>query len=175
MPEQLSLDFTAVKRPAIRPLEMIPEAVVARIAFCPNPGCWLWYGARNRDGYGSLRLEQRTISAHVYVRGLLVGSTTDGLELHHTCETKCCVNPEHLEEVSRSEHRKRHPELLRKAQEVAWAVNRSKTHCKQGHPYSGYNLIIRKDRPGYRDCRACGLEAQRKRQRRLAAQKVGGG
>lgn len=161
MPEQLSLDFDAVKPPRIGSLDLIPAAHLKRIAFCPNTGCWLWYGAQNQQGYGSLRVAQKTIDAHLHIRRLLVGPTVEGCELHHTCEMKCCVNPEHLEEVTRSEHRKRHPDLLAKAHRAAGDKQLAKTHCPHGHPYSGYNLIVRKDRPGYRDCRECGRIAQR--------------
>jgi hypothetical protein len=43
------------------------------------------------------------------------------------------------------------------------AANRAKTHCPQGHPYSGENLIVRKTRTGLaRTCRTC----ERARQQR---------
>jgi hypothetical protein len=35
-----------------------------------------------------------------------------------------------------------------------------KTHCHRGHPYSGDNLIIKRD--GSRDCRECDRARQRK-------------
>ena len=40
------------------------------------------------------------------------------------------------------------------------AHNVRKTHCPQGHPYSGDNLYRRTD--GGRDCRACMRERQRR-------------
>lgn len=40
------------------------------------------------------------------------------------------------------------------------AVNRDKTHCPQGHPYSGDNLFRRLD--GRRECKACKREQGRR-------------
>lgn len=55
-------------------------------------------------------------------------------------------------------------------------ANSKKTHCPQGHPYSGDNLDI--DRDGHRRCRACKAEKQRtrdtprQRERRRAAREA---
>ena len=40
----------------------------------------------------------------------------------------------------------------------------SKTHCPQGHPYAGTNLILTKR--GWRKCRQCGLDAAARRWQR---------
>ena len=45
----------------------------------------------------------------------------------------------------------------------AAARNRNKTHCPQGHPYAGSNLIVRS---GARYCRVCQRENKRKYRRR---------
>lgn len=45
------------------------------------------------------------------------------------------------------------------------------THCPQGHPYSGDNLVIAK-RTGQRCCRECGRTRSREYQRRKRAERV---
>jgi HNH endonuclease len=70
-------------------------------------GCWNWLGYK-RDGYGSAhRDDGRTVIAHRYVYELLVGPVPAGLELDHLCRNRPCVNPEHLEPVTRQENRRR--------------------------------------------------------------------
>jgi hypothetical protein len=81
-----------------------------------------------------------------------------GKELHHNCENKLCVNPTHLELLGHREHQQRHAHLLA-------TLNRAKTHCPRGHPYSGENLSI--GSKGERRCRKCHAErARRYRQRK---------
>lgn len=42
----------------------------------------------------------------------------------------------------------------------------SRTHCGHGHPFSGDNLIYRRDNPNYRACRECRLLADRRKRRK---------
>ncbi len=78
----------------------------------------------------------------------LHGPITEGLELDHLCRNPACYNPTHLEPVTRSVNTRRGvgPTILAGRQT-------SKTHCPQGHPYAGENLIRRSD--GARACRSC--------------------
>lgn len=64
-----------------------------------------------------------------------------------------CVNPDHLEPVTQSEN------LLRA--EGVGKGNTRKTHCPQGHPYSGDNLYLAPSRPN-RMCRACRRQSKMK-------------
>ena len=103
-------------------------------------GCWHWTGRINRDGYG---VTNRHELAHRRVYFFLVSSIPKGYEIHHkeTCQKKC-VNPEHLTAVTRANH-----------PDSPCSVNRNKTHCPSGHPYSGTNLYV--GRNGKRHCRIC--------------------
>lgn len=73
-------------------------------------GCWLWTGARAGRAtlqYGNTRWSRRVRYAHRVAYELLVGPVPDGLELDHLCRVPLCVNPAHLEAVTRSENVRR--------------------------------------------------------------------
>lgn len=71
-------------------------------------GCWEWTGVRNRDGYGSFWTGERfpgrdgkrggpvMVLAHRWSHERFVSEIPSGLYVLHTCDTPCCVNPEHL-------------------------------------------------------------------------------
>lgn len=62
----------------------------------PNSGCWLWSGACNSDGYGTIHIRPRSVMAHRYSWALAQGPIPDGLFALHKCDTPACVNPGHL-------------------------------------------------------------------------------
>jgi len=97
--------------------------------------CWRWQGLMRPDGYGKHAGRQ----AHRVVYENLVGPIPEGLELDHLCRNKSCVNPDHLEPVTREENARRR-----------WATY---THCKNGHAYTAANTYIMPS--GFRDCRTC--------------------
>lgn len=111
--------------------------------------CWEWTACKNHLGYGQIGLGRRDQGlgmAHRVAYELLVGPIPEGLELDHLCRNPSCVNPDHLEPVT-------HAENMRRAPYDAPASKRAKTHCLQGHPYSGENLYV--NPKGSRECRAC--------------------
>ena len=117
-------------------------------------GCWLWTGGLQR-GYGRFSFDGRCQRAHRVIYELLVGSISEDLEIDHLCRVKSCVNPAHLEAVT-------HQENIRRG--MTGKVNHwnsRKTHCKRGHPLSGYNLYQRPT--GQRVCRECQRVSLRKR------------
>src|SRR3990167_4576388 len=85
-------------------MEAIPAIVRAEkfIAYEPNTGCWLWMGSCS-GGYAkiSTRGGRPPASVHVLMYENAVGPVPDGLELDHKCRVRCCVNPGHLEPVTR--------------------------------------------------------------------------
>jgi hypothetical protein len=94
----------------------------------PNTGCWLWLGCVRPDGYGVRGVSKtRQVRAHRFVYELARGPIPRGLDLDHLCRVRSCVNPAHLEPVTRGEN-------LRRG--VGLSVQHSrKTACPLGHPY----------------------------------------
>jgi HNH endonuclease len=60
-------------------------------------GCWLWTGAKTRDGYGKLEVDGRTVYAHRLAYEHWHEPIGDGLRILHKCDTPECVNPDHLQ------------------------------------------------------------------------------
>lgn len=117
--------------------------------------CWLWTASK-RNGYGQLGLwkEGRVEYAHRIAYELLVGPIPDGLVIDHLCRVRHCVNPAHMELVTRGEN-------VRRGEGQGGRFYKPKTHCIHGHPLSGKNLYV--DPTGKRVCRACRREVDRRR------------
>lgn len=125
-------------------------------------GCWVWTAGKIggvRGGYGSFKLEGRSVRAHRFSYETLVGPIPDGLELDHLCRVRACVNPAHLEPVTSRENSLRG--------DTFQARNAAKTECPQGHSYDEANTYV--DSKGKRHCRICNRDTQRRYQARQRA------
>lgn len=77
---------------------MNAEQFMARVDQSAGPaGCWPWLGAIAPSGYG--RVHSRW--AHRLSYEFLVGPIPAGLDIDHLCRNRLCVNPAHLEPVTR--------------------------------------------------------------------------
>lgn len=118
----------------------------------PNTGCWLWTGGTNSTGYGSITVRNKKYSAHKLAYETIVGKVPDGMDLDHLCRVRSCVNPAHLEPVSRSVNC-----LRGLTGEAAGSIKRAVSQCPKGHPYDAENTRISTygNRKPFRVCRAC--------------------
>ncbi len=62
----------------------------------PYSGCWLWTGAIGSTGYGQLKIGHRAVTASRVSWELHRGEIPDNLCVLHHCDTRPCVNPDHL-------------------------------------------------------------------------------
>ena len=128
--------------------------------------CWFWIGTKNSSGYGIFSIRKKYSVAHKWLYEHTVSQVPDKLDLDHICRNRNCVNPDHLEPVTRSENSKRGigPKLAAKRQ-------LEKTHCPKGHEYSEENTYIRLN-VGNRVCRICHRERERIRRQQLNKRKT---
>lgn len=112
----------------------LSERLASRYSKDEKTGCWVWFGTRNRKGYGCLSYQRKYYAAHRLSYELEKGKIPQGLQIDHLCKNKSCVNPTHLEAVTLFEN-----------------IRRSvRTHCKRGHDLSESNVYN-----GKRHCRQC--------------------
>ena len=104
--------------------------------------CWLWTGSLASGGYGSFyeRAGKRKWKAHRFSYELAYGPVPAGLDLDHLCRVRHCVNPAHLEPVTRSQNLRR-------------GESSTRSRCPYGHEFTPENTHLTKQ--GWRQCRAC--------------------
>lgn len=112
--------------------------------------CWEWLASKSSRGYGWFYINRRGYQAHRISYLLFYGYIDNNLVIDHLCRNHSCVNPKHLEAVTQKENTQRgltgyHPN--------SGIVNRSKTHCPQGHEYTPENTYF--NPCGSRECRVC--------------------
>jgi hypothetical protein len=57
--------------------------------------CWYWIGYQDPFGYGRFTYPNEN-KAHRAAYRMFVGEVPSGMKVLHKCDTRCCVNPEHL-------------------------------------------------------------------------------
>jgi hypothetical protein len=150
-----SMHYTRVRRhgttegrqPQGDPLDRLMRRVDRRDG---EGGCWIWQGA-TKNGYAVVSVgghESRGAYGHRLAYERLVGSIPASAVLHHLCEQPRCVNPAHLEPVTRREHLHAH--------------GRGEGPCGL---CGGEDWYSRPD--GVRQCREC----RRRRRRALSAER----
>lgn len=70
----------------------------------PNGRCLEWKWAQNGYGYGQFKMNNQYFRAHRFFWERAYGPIPPGLDLDHVCRNRLCVNPPHLEPVTRSEN-----------------------------------------------------------------------
>lgn len=63
----------------------------------PNSGCWLFTGCLSKLGYGVLaETKHKRTPAHRASYAVFKCEIPDDLDVLHSCDVRCCVNPDHL-------------------------------------------------------------------------------
>lgn len=117
--------------------------------------CWPWLGLKGPDGYGKAWFKKKWCAPHRFSYALHKGPIPETLEIDHLCRNTSCVNPAHLEAVTRLENIRRRYAL--------------QTHCKRGHEFTPENTG-RNSGTGARYCKTCLKAWKHARYARLKAQ-----
>jgi hypothetical protein len=119
--------------------------------------CWPWKRAVGSHGYGALTVESKPWLAHRLAYTLLVGPIPKGLTIDHLCQNKVCVNPCHMEVVTRGENARRGEPNRQVRSGGGWM--RQRDACANGHEYVPGSYRMWR---GARVCKAC-ANANRRR------------
>lgn len=134
------------------------ERAWTKIMFNPESDCLLWMGALSDYGYPIMTVgiradgSRRATRVHRLFYEHYKGPIPPGKEPDHLCRVRCCVNPEHMEAVTRREN------TLRGIGPAAQYAKR--TRCNHGHEFTLENTLRHH---GNRYCRICAHEYDRKR------------
>lgn len=120
------------------------RTVIVQTDKFPTP-CWIWTGPVDPKGYGKTVVgsrqnnTRRTERVHLAAYREIVGPVGEGLTLDHMCEMKTCWNPEHLDECTNAENKRR----------ARWRAHT----CRRGHLRTEESVYIRPN--GKLQCRLC--------------------
>lgn len=118
------------------------DVLLSRVDQCEDfDKCWIVVqGAPNNGGYMTFQ----KMGAHVWMWNCMFGPLPNGWDVHHKCGNKPCINPMHLQSLTKNAHGLMHGQ------------RRKKKVCKRGHVLSEVGVYIQ-NTYGYttRNCKAC--------------------
>ncbi len=77
-----------------KPVRTTAERFWSKVA--RSGGCWLWTGARLRQGYGVFQVAGNAVKAHRFSYAVAYGAIPADMCVCHHCDTPACVRPDHL-------------------------------------------------------------------------------
>ena len=137
----------------------LPSPIAHRSGYKPNApeviwdyyeeqagGCWVWTKSLDRYGYAQVSVYGKQTRAHQVAYLLTHGEYPANLTINHKCAVRHCINPDHLELMTRGENTR-----------DAAARQPRPIECKYGHRNYGTSPS------GYRWCRTCDNEKKKRR------------
>jgi hypothetical protein len=138
----------------------LPPRFMSHVAIDQATGCWNWTASRNHAGYGRVGVPgtRSVMLAHRYTYEYVYGPIPEGLVTDHLFRNPACVNPDHLEIVTRriNTFRGEHPSIQA---HLRGTCQRGHPNAEHGHYKNGVRVC----------CRTCESENQRKRRARRSA------
>lgn len=119
------------------------EDIWKLVAVGDEDECWLWQGYVQRTGYAQYGGKP----AHRVAYEVAVGPIPLRMTVDHLCFVPLCMNPKHLEVVTKAENTKRMNML-----------NRGR--CRRGHTIRGLKDVYVRPDNHRSQCRACMKERQ---------------
>ena len=154
----------------------LPERFWRKVTVDTGSGCWVWMAALNRRGYGIWGWQGRTVLVHRVAYEVLTGQRIpEGLTIDHVAKRGCihhnCLNPAHLDVVTRAENNRRQWDIRGRVpapEPKSWeqtflfgdeAVTSRpfRSHCPRGHEFTEDNTYTNLLRSGAvsRQCKTC--------------------
>lgn len=149
-----------------RPPQPIKERFMSKVDLDIVPGCWIWKGSfgghEGKHAYGRFYYMDKNVMAHRFAYEFIsLRKIPENYDVDHLCKNPRCVNPEHLQSLSKRDNTFRSNNPM--------AINARKTHCINGHELTGKDLYIAKN--GTRKCYAC-IKIRGKKYREINKQKL---
>lgn len=96
-----------------------------------DTGCWEWQRLKNADGYGQFMKGRKVTLAHRHFYERHAAPIPKGMVIDHLCRNRGCVNPEHMEVVTRAINNQRGANAKLTAADVSeirrlWATGKHK-------------------------------------------------
>lgn len=123
-----------------------------------TPECWLWTGAKDREGYGRFDTEE-TCLAHRFSYLRFVGPIPEGYCIDHICRNTTCVNPQHLRPLTAAENT-----MISRGVAPRYA---RRDKCAHGHPLMGQNVRLGGKNGNSRRCLTCRAAFNKQRSRNI--------
>lgn len=104
-----TLHYQRVRKYGTHELPTVPfeERFWSSVARTEPDLCWLWQRPAAVNGYGVISRDGVGQYAHRVAYELAREPITDDLTVDHLCRVRLCVNPDHLELVTRAENTRR--------------------------------------------------------------------
>ena len=131
----------------IVPIQVVEERFWKNVV--KTDTCWLWKDGKITTDYGRIYVNHNVIGVHRFSYEIHKGKIPKGLTIDHLCRNTLCVNPSHLEAVTREEN------VLRGI--GAPAQNARKVQCQKGHDPKEYRQYTYRRKGTYYTGRRCNI------------------
>ena len=96
----------------------------------PMSGCWLWTACTATNGYARITVAGVSRGGHRVAYELYRGPIPENMQVLHTCDVRCCVNPLHLF-------------LGTQADNITDMINKGRDRCLKGENHGSAKLTER--------------------------------